>query len=1006
MPIPPELVDLPSGCDLIAHYVADERVTCLAWSPDGQELVFGQAGGPLVGLRSGERAWEHRVHPNGVYDVAWAPSTQLAWVANRAPDRGVLDVSRGLNTVLAPSSLGYWHGVGWSPDGTSSAWVSPDGGELNGRRGGTSLPGAFWLAWDPTGETLSIAGQRRAGLELRRPSGELVRVIPGATRVSTLAWSPEGVLGVALLDGSIELRRGNDLGISGRIESTEGACRRLAVSEDGRLLAARSRTALVVYRLPSGARLMRLDDLPSQAVGRPAAFNPVDGSLAAIGSDGRSVIQLRFDAGVAPTASPQQRSYRNAKVVLVGDSGVGKSGLALRLAGEEFRPTASSHGREVRQIERRTVAVSGGTEAREVYLWDLAGQPGYRLVHQLQLQDVAVALVVFDAQRETAPFASVRHWAKALRTAQTVHGGDSTTLRMFLVAARTDRGGALVSQGRIDACVNELGFDGYFATSAREGRGLSELQDVVRGGIDWESLPRVASEQLFEDVRSFCDAKQEHTALASEDVLLKRINSSRPPAMALTKRAFGVALRRLHSRGLVHGLSFGHRWLLQPERIVDGARQEPDSMGCISESDVRAGRFPMAEDARLPDGDQETLLLIAAVEEMLSHEIALREPADDGTWLVFPSEVRKDHDSLPDPPGKAAIYRFEGPVANVFATLAVRLAHSSTFELHQPWSNAAEYLRGEERCGVAVHLRRDGEAELIVFYGEGVQDGTRRRFEGFIEAHLDGRTLPGSVHRTAVFTCPTCDNLLPERQVAFRLEAGHRTAMCGYCENRVSLTEPPRSDSGRAELMQMRRSADEAQVRHVGLTSALGEMELEGFADWARDHATSLALVFTDVIGSTALGVRLGDEAMDPVRQAHFEAARALRKRHGGHEIKTIGDAFMIAFHDAPAAMDFALALQKGSGQRDVRIRAGLHVGPVRIHDDDAHGTMVNYCARVEASCDGEQIRTSEAFKKHIDAEKARQHGKLVWRRHLIKTGSSAFKGYSGSHVVWSVTEG
>jgi GTPase SAR1 family protein len=56
-------------------------------------------------------------------------------------------------------------------------------------------------------------------------------------------------------------------------------------------------------------------------------------------------------------------------------------------------------------------------ERRETYLWDLAGQPAYRLLHQLHLSDAAVAVVVFDAKSESDPFAGVRHWVRALRQA-------------------------------------------------------------------------------------------------------------------------------------------------------------------------------------------------------------------------------------------------------------------------------------------------------------------------------------------------------------------------------------------------------------------------------------------------------------------------------------------------------------------------------------------------------------------------------------------------------------
>ncbi len=80
----------------------------------------------------------------------------------------------------------------------------------------------------------------------------------------------------------------------------------------------------------------------------------------------------------------------------------------------------------------------GRKQTRETLLWDLAGQPGYRLVHQLHLNEVAAALVVFDGRSETDPFAGVRYWDRALRQARRTEGS-AMPLTKFLVAARTDR---------------------------------------------------------------------------------------------------------------------------------------------------------------------------------------------------------------------------------------------------------------------------------------------------------------------------------------------------------------------------------------------------------------------------------------------------------------------------------------------------------------------------------------------------------------------------------------
>src|SRR5207248_3176475 len=149
-------------------------------------------------------------------------------------------------------------------------------------------------------------------------------------------------------------------------------------------------------------------------------------------------------------------------------SGVGKSGLGLVLSRQQFVPTESTHGRIVWTFAKRELHLGDGRkETRETLLWDLAGQPGYRLIHQLHLSEVAVALVVFDAHSESDPFAGISHWVRALNTAQRVKG-DVGIMKKLLVLARADRGGKRVSKARIDELVQSQGFDGYFETSAKE----------------------------------------------------------------------------------------------------------------------------------------------------------------------------------------------------------------------------------------------------------------------------------------------------------------------------------------------------------------------------------------------------------------------------------------------------------------------------------------------------------------------------------------------------------
>ncbi len=142
--------------------------------------------------------------------------------------------------------------------------------------------------------------------------------------------------------------------------------------------------------------------------------------------------------------------YANAKVVLVGDSGVGKSGLSLVLSRTAFTPTESTHGRHILTLNKQEIPHTGGSqETREILLWDLAGQPGYRLLHQLHFNEVTLALILFDARSETDPFAGIRYWSRALDQAQRLKNVSSAPLKKFLVLARKDRGGPSVSTTRI-----------------------------------------------------------------------------------------------------------------------------------------------------------------------------------------------------------------------------------------------------------------------------------------------------------------------------------------------------------------------------------------------------------------------------------------------------------------------------------------------------------------------------------------------------------------------------
>jgi class 3 adenylate cyclase len=194
------------------------------------------------------------------------------------------------------------------------------------------------------------------------------------------------------------------------------------------------------------------------------------------------------------------------------------------------------------------------------------------------------------------------------------------------------------------------------------------------------------------------------------------------------------------------------------------------------------------------------------------------------------------------------------------------------------------------------------------------------------------------------------------------------------------------------------RTADVRREFDAGLVSATGEMRTQGFRQWAGGGRATLALVFTDVIGSTALASELGNEAWNELRRGHFRRGRELLARHGGYEIKTIGDSMMVAFRTTAAALNFALGFAADTGHGRVRIRAGVHVGPVQIEEGDAFGSMVNFTARLQHQAKGVEIWVSARAKEDIDEERARAHEGLAWVEHP----ACELKGFAGTHRLWS----
>lgn len=155
------------------------------------------------------------------------------------------------------------------------------------------------------------------------------------------------------------------------------------------------------------------------------------------------------------------------------------------------------------------------------------------------------------------------------------------------------------------------------------------------------------------------------------------------------------------------------------------------------------------------------------------------------------------------------------------------------------------------------------------------------------------------------------------------------------------------------------------------------ESTYESLQHWAFRKQLMLAVVFTDIVGSTPLRKEIGDETMDGMVQQHFVTAREFINKHDGFEIKTIGDEVMAVFPTAVDALNYVLDLYDDTGDYRIKIRATIHVGTVTIVENDIRGTMVHLAARLSKLPRGATIYVSEDAQVQIRQVKSQRHREL-----------------------------
>jgi hypothetical protein len=797
-------------------------VRSLAFDPRGEVLASGEAGptirlwdvatGALLrAVEGNERCESLAFDPQGTLLIGGSGRTLMLWDAGSGELLKTLEGHEQSIQSVACDPQGETIATG-SDDKTVKIWDLRHGSLLRTLEGHTSH--VQGVAFDPQGAILA-SGSRDDTVNLwEARSGTLLHTLRGhSNSIYCVAFHPQGdIVASAGYDKTVKLWAPHTGQLLRTLEGHTECIDRLAFSADGGLLASRGRDHTIrLWSCRTFETVAVIEGLTPQLSTLALAFHPTLPWLAAgttpdtHHSDRPGLIHLWAldSARLLDERAPRVAHavhHTTGKIVLLGDHSVGKSALGFRLVHGRFEKQESTHGQQFWVCPSLGRRRADGTEC-EAIIWDFAGQPDYRLVHALFVDNADLALVLFDASDLRDPLHGVGFWLKQLRRGQ-------SRCPIMLVAAQTDRGSCSLTPDELRAFCEQHDIEGPIATSAATGLGLAELVERMKAMIPWDDKAATVTTTSFKRIKDYIlglkAAPSAEKTIVTPSELRERLEAT-DADWRFTDAEMLTAVSHLENYGYVKGLrtSKGQpRILLQPERLnnlassfVLEARRNPKGLGALEEKRLLGGQydFPELKDLR---ADERDVLLDSAALLFLEHNVCFREtdPLRMEPFLVFPELI-----NLKKPPEEeqatedGVAYTVNGPTENVFASLVVLLGYTNTFTRTAQWHNNARYEVGAGlACGFRQEAERDGELDLVLCFGPTVGPPVRTLFQGLFESFLARRNL--TVLRLEPVRChnAACGRPLDRSVARKRMKDGLTFAFCNDCG--AKLTLPPMAE--------------------------------------------------------------------------------------------------------------------------------------------------------------------------------------------------------------------
>ena len=812
----------------------------LQWSPDGKRIASPSFDGTIRiwDAHTGDVLHELRGHDDWVFCAAWSPDGRVIASGSRSRLIGLWDSTDGKHIGTLEGHANSVFNLAWIRNGKVIVSAAADRRtkewDVENRREFKQLAGEFPIAVSPNGSLL--AGCGGSVIHVYHLFREDVHKRLEQSGVWTIAWSSDGrILASGGERGTIrvwDVFRQHQLNT---LEGHTGTVRCLAFSPDGALLASKSEDGSVrLWRTSDWAAFDRIKEPVGAGSGAQShikglAFCPTSPLLATLGDNDTAIRiwELDYQLLLGEQATESVR-YTTAKIVLVGDSGVGKTGLGWRLAHDEFKEHASTHGQQFWVVDQFKAKRKDGTEC-EAVLWDLAGQHIYRPVHAIFLESVDLALILFDPTNRQEPLKGVEFWLEQL-------AGKHELPPAVLVGARVDRGAPVMSKQELDRFCEQHGIrGGYISTSAQSGAGLESLIETIKHQIPWEQMTATVTTATFKRVKEYVLALKEQperrSVLVSPVELRSRLQET-DAEWQFTDAEMMTATRHLENHGYVailRDFTGAESILLVPKILADlassivlQADKHPRELGALSESALLRGDYKFSELDSLEQEEGE-VLLAAAVLRFLSHNICFRETLGADTLLIFPGLIKQKRPLIDEVDSTDDVsYIARGRVENVYAALVVLLGYTQTFTRINQWQNQAQYeLEKGEICGFRLIEEREGELEFVLYYSDIMPAYGRTMFRGLFEKFLYQREV-----QATRFPPVSCSKRHRQQRatVVNRVREGKAFLFCEECGEKIALPkleEPQALETGdaaqvgREEAIARLRSSYETHLARV-----------------------------------------------------------------------------------------------------------------------------------------------------------------------------------------------